>query len=361
MSVDRYEILVIGSGEAGKYLAWTLAKQGRRTALVERKMIGGSCPNVACLPSKNVIHAAKVASLAARATEFGLVGGPLATDMRGVQERKRKMVEALVQVHLGRYEAAGVDLIRGEARFVSAKTVSVSRTGAPARALAGDHVILSLGTRAAVPPVPGLAESMPMTHVEALELERLPEHLIVLGGGYVGLELAQGARRFGSRVTVIERGPRLAGREDPDVGDALLDLFRDEGIEVLLGSEARRVEGRSAEHLRVHVEGPSGERIVEGTDLLVAAGRTPNTDGIGLDQAGVGLEARGYVKVNERLETTAPVCGPWATAPAALSSRTRPSTTSASCATTSPAATARRRAGSSPSSCSPTRRWRASG
>ena len=308
--VDRYEVLVIGSGEAGKYLAWTLAKQGRRTALVERKMIGGSCPNVACLPSKNVIHGAKVASLAARAAEFGLVGGPLATDMRRVHERKRTMVESLVQVHVGRYEAAGVDLILGEARFVSPNTVSVSGVGAATRALAGDRVILSLGTRAAVPPVPGLAESQPMTHVEALDLERLPEHLIVLGGGYVGLELAQAARRFGSRVTVIERGAQLAGREDPDVGDALRELFQDEGIEVLLKSEVHRVEGRSAEHVRAHVEGPDGPRVVEGSDLLVAAGRTPNTDGIGLERAGVELDARGYVKVNERLETTAP--GVWA-------------------------------------------------
>jgi pyruvate/2-oxoglutarate dehydrogenase complex dihydrolipoamide dehydrogenase (E3) component len=308
--VDRYDVLVIGSGEAGKYLAWTLAKQGRRTALVERKMIGGSCPNVACLPSKNLIHAAKVASLAGRAAEFGLAGAPLATDMHRVWERKRKMVESLVEVHVGRYEAAGVDLILGEARFVSPKTVSVSRAGEGTRALAGDHVILSLGTRASVPPVPGLVESGPMTHVEALDLERVPEHLVVLGGGYVGLELSQAMRRFGSRVTVIERGARLAGREDPDVGDALLGLFRDEGVDVLLGSEIRRVEGRSAGHLRVDVAGPDGERVLDGTDLLVAAGRTPNTDGIGLERAGVELDARRYVKVNDRLETTAP--GVWA-------------------------------------------------
>ena len=307
---DRYEVLVIGSGEAGKYLAWTLAKQGRRTALVERKMIGGSCPNVACLPSKNVIHGAKVASLAGRAGEFGLVGAPLATDMRRVAERKRKMVEALVDVHLGRYDTSGVDLILGEARFVSPKTVRVSTAGADTRTLSGDRVILSLGTRAAVPPVPGMAESSPMTHVEALDLERVPGHLVVLGGGYVGLELSQAMRRFGARVTVIERGDRLAGREDPDVGEALLELFRDEGVEVLLGSEMRRVEGRSGESLRVQVEGPGGARVVEGTDLLVSAGRTPNTDGIGLDLAGVERDARGYVKVNPRLETTAP--GVWA-------------------------------------------------
>ncbi len=308
---DRYDVLVIGSGEAGKYLAWTLAKQGRRTALVERKMIGGSCPNVACLPSKNVIHAAKVASLAGtRAAEFGLAGGPLTTDMPRVAARKRKMVEALVDVHLGRFEKSGAELILGEARFVSPKTVRVSGGKAGTRTVSGDRVILSLGTRAAVPPVPGLAEASPMTHVEALDLERVPGHLIVLGGGYVGLELSQAMRRFGARVTVIDRGARLAGREDPEVGDALLDLFRDEGVDVFPGSEIRRVEGRSGQHLRVHVEGPSGGHVLEGTDLLVSAGRTPNTDGIGLDLAGVELDARGYVKVDERLATTAH--GVWA-------------------------------------------------
>jgi pyruvate/2-oxoglutarate dehydrogenase complex dihydrolipoamide dehydrogenase (E3) component len=308
--VERFDVLVIGSGEAGKYLAWTLAKEGRRTALVERKMIGGSCPNVACLPSKNVIHGAKVASLAARAAEFGLVGGRLTADMRRVTARKRKMVEALVEVHLGRYEKSGVDLVMGEARFVSPRTVSVTAAGSPSRTLGGERVILSMGTRAAIPPIPGLAESSPMTHVEALDLERAPEHLIVLGGGYVGLELSQALRRFGARVTVIERGRRLAGREDPDVGEALLDLFREEGVEVLLGSEMKRVDGRSGERVRVQAEGPDGTRMVDGTDLLVAAGRTPNTDGIGLDRAGVALDARGYVKVDARLATTAP--GVWA-------------------------------------------------
>ena len=209
---DRYEVLVVGSGEAGKYLAWTLAKQGRRAALVERKMIGGSCPNVACLPSKNVIHSAKVASLAGRAAEFGLVGEPLATDMRRVWESKRKMVEALVEVHVGRYEASGVDLVLGEARFVSPKTVSVSGGKSGARTLAAEKVILSLGTRASVPPVPGLVDAGPMTHVEALDLQRVPAHLIVLGGGYVGLELAQRARvREGRRAAGDER-PRACGR-----------------------------------------------------------------------------------------------------------------------------------------------------
>ena len=280
-AIDRYDVVVVGSGEAGKYLAWTLSKAGHRTALIERKMVGGSCPNVACLPSKNIIHSAKVASFAARASEFGLEVGSTATNMRGVQRRKRKMVDDLIKVHLGRYEASGVDLIMGEARFVAPKTVVVNLNDGGARTITGERVILSLGTRATIPEVPGLADARPMTHVEALDLERVPDHLIVVGGGYVGLELAQAVRRFGSRVTVIERGAQLAGREDPDVGAALLELFHDEGIQVLLGAEITRVEGRSGEQVRVSVESDNGGRVIEATDLLIAAGRTPNTQGIG--------------------------------------------------------------------------------
>ena len=309
-TTEHYDVLVIGSGEAGKYLAWTLSKEGHRTALVERQMVGGSCPNVACLPSKNIIHSAKVASFAAHAEAFGVHADPVRVSMAGVQRRKRQMVEALVDIHLARYEESGVDLIMGEARFVAATTVTVMLQDGTTRSLSGERVFLSVGTRAAIPDVPGLADARPMTHVEALDLDRLPDHLIVVGGGYVGLELAQAARRFGSQVTVIERNAQLARREDEDVGAALLDLFRDEGIDVLLEATASRVEGRSGEEIRVHVDTPQGRRVVAGTDLLIAAGRTPNTDGIGLDLAGVELDARGYVVVNDRLETSSP--GVWA-------------------------------------------------
>jgi pyruvate/2-oxoglutarate dehydrogenase complex dihydrolipoamide dehydrogenase (E3) component len=219
---DRYDVLVIGSGEAGKYLAWTLSTEGHRTAVVERKMVGGSCPNIACLPSKNIIHSAKVASFARRAAEFGVRSGAVETDMARVQHRKRMMVEDLIKVHRTRYEASGVELIMGEARFVAPKTVTVALHGGGSRQLAGERLILSVGTRATIPDVPGLRDARPMTHVEALELERVPDHLVVVGGGYVGLELAQAIRRFGSHVTVIERGTQLAGREDPDVGGGFI-------------------------------------------------------------------------------------------------------------------------------------------
>jgi pyruvate/2-oxoglutarate dehydrogenase complex dihydrolipoamide dehydrogenase (E3) component len=174
------------------------------------------------------------------------------------------------------------------------------------RRIVGERVFLDLGSHSAMPNVPRLTASNPMTHIEVLDLDRLPRHLIVIGGGYIGLELAQAVRRFGSNVTVIERGAQLADREDSDVGAALLDLFHDEGIEVLLGTQVSRVEGHSGQEVRVYGKDAHGERIVEGTDLLVSVGRTPNTKGIGLEQVGVELDGRGYIKVNDRLETTAP-------------------------------------------------------
>ena len=220
--VERFDVLVVGSGEAGKYLAWTMAAAGHRTAVIERRYIGGSCPNIACLPSKNLIHSAMVRSLANRAPEFGLETGSIGTDMQAVQRRKRTMVDDLIGVHARRYEAAGVELIMGNARFVGPRTVEVQREGGGARVIAGDRVFLNVGTRASLPELPGLAAAMPMTHVEALDLERVPEHLVVIGGGYIGLELTQAMRRFGAHVTVIERGAQLARREDPDIGAALL-------------------------------------------------------------------------------------------------------------------------------------------
>jgi pyruvate/2-oxoglutarate dehydrogenase complex dihydrolipoamide dehydrogenase (E3) component len=304
--IDRYEVLVIGSGEAGKYMAWTMAKAGHRTAVIERRLVGGSCPNIACLPSKNIIRSAKVASFAKRAEEFGLELGSFSVNMEGVQRRKRKMVEDLIQVHLDRYKASGAQLIMGSARFVAPRTVEVSLVGGGTRVIAGERVFLNLGTRATIPNIPELAASQPMTHVEALNLDRLPEHLVVVGGGYVGLELAQAMRRFGSRVTVIERDPQLVSREDSDVKAALLDLFRDEGIEVLLETQIHQVQGRSGQKIRVNCQNANGAKIIEATDVLVATGRTPNTQGIGLDQTGVELDGRGYIKVNDRLETTAP-------------------------------------------------------
>ena len=307
LDIERYENLVLGNGTAGKYLAWAMAKAGRRTAIVERKYLGGACPNIACLPSKNMIYSARVASLARRGPEFGIKMESLEVSMEGVQRRKRAMVEEQHQMHVKLNAESGAELIMGEGRFIAPKTIEVTLDGR-ARRICGDRVFLNLGSRARIPDAPGLAAARPMTHVEALDLDRLPEHLIVIGGGYTGLELSQAFRRFGSRVTVIEEGARLASHEDPDVGEALLDLFHDEGIEVLLETEVRQVEGRSGHEvkLRVYSKNTRAERVVEGSDILVATGRRANTDGIGLEQTGVELHKHGYIKVNERLQTTSP-------------------------------------------------------
>jgi pyruvate/2-oxoglutarate dehydrogenase complex dihydrolipoamide dehydrogenase (E3) component len=302
---ERYEILVIGSGEAGKHLTWTMAQAGRRTAVVERKYIGGSCPNIACLPSKNVIRSAKGNWFARHGTEYGVETGAVSTDMKGVLNRKRKMVEGEVQFHLDRFKATGAELIKGEARFVAPKTVEVQLHQGGRRMIVGDRVFLDLGSRSIIPDISGLAAAKPMTHIEALDLDRLPEHVIVLGGGYVGLELAQALRRFGSEVTLIERSRQIAAAEDPDVAQALLENFASEGIEVLVDTRVRDVEGLSGKKVRMVAENSHGGEMIEGTDLLVATGRTPNTQGIGLEAAGVELDARGYIQVNERLETSA--------------------------------------------------------
>lgn len=308
---EHYRNLILGSGESGKYLSWTLAKQGERTAVVERKWIGGSCPNIACLPSKNVIRSAKVASFMARATEFGIeMQQPAHVSMQGVRRRKRAMVDDQVRRHLTNYERTGVELILGEGRLTGPKTIEVKTREGETRVLTADRVFLNLGTHSAIPDIPGLAASKPMTHVEALELDRVPEHLIVLGGGYIGLELAQAMRRFGARVIVVERGPQLASREDPDVGLALLELFCEEGIQALLNAQPTSVSGISGESVEMKIAQDGKERILEASHILVASGRVPNTNGIGLPESGIELDSRGYIKVNERLETTVP--GVWA-------------------------------------------------
>jgi pyruvate/2-oxoglutarate dehydrogenase complex dihydrolipoamide dehydrogenase (E3) component len=303
---EHYEILVIGSGESGKWMTWTMAQAGHRTAVVERKYIGGSCPNIACLPSKNVIRSAKANWFARHGAEYGIQTGPVSTDMKGVFRRKRKMVEAEVQFHFDRFKATGAELFKGEARFVAPKTVEVNLADGGKQIISADRVFLDLGARAMIPNIPGLATAKPMTHVEALDLQRLPEHVIVLGGGYVGLELAQALRRFGAAVTLIERSRQIAAAEDPDVVQAILEDFTNEGIEVLLDTRVREVEGLSGRSVRVVVENSRGQQTIEGTDLLVATGRTPNTQGIGLEAAGIEFDARGYIKVDERLQTTAP-------------------------------------------------------
>ena len=307
---ERYDALVLGSGEGGKFIAWHLGRSGQRIAVVERRWIGGSCPNINCLPSKNEIWSAKVADLAHHAAHYGSMTGPVTTDMARVRTRKREMVQGLIERHLKAFKASGAELIMGSARFTSPKTLEVALNVGGTRVLTSERIFLNLGTHPAMPEIPGLLDAAPMTNIETLELDYLPAHLIVLGGSYVGLELGQAYRRFGSQVTVIEHGPQIMSREDPDVVAEMQRILSEEGIRFITAAEIAHVEGRSGKQIRIRLRSGAGEEIIEGSDMLVATGRVPNTAGIGLELAGVELDNRGYIKVNDRLETSAP--GIWA-------------------------------------------------
>jgi pyruvate/2-oxoglutarate dehydrogenase complex dihydrolipoamide dehydrogenase (E3) component len=258
------------------------------------------------MPSKNVISSAKVAQLARHGEHYGTVTNSAAVNMATVRRRKREMVERQISEHLQIYRTSGAELIMGSGRFVAPKTLEVKLNDGGTRVLAPDKVFLNVGTHAAIPNVPGLETARPLTHVEALELDYLPQHLIVIGGGYSGLEFAQAYRRFGSDVTIIESGPQLLAREDIDVSQEMRRILNDEGIQVLVEAEPRQVRGQSGDKVTLSANTPLGEKYIDGSNILVAAGRVPNTTGIGLKEAGVELDARGYIRVNDRLETSAP-------------------------------------------------------
>src|SRR5215467_8694000 len=308
--MEEYDLVVLGSGTGAKIAAWTTAERGERVALIERKYIGGSCHNIACLPSKNIIHSANVASYVRRSKEFGITIDGFRIDMSAVRERKRRMVSHSVDIHLEIFKKSGVELILGSGRFIGPRTLEVEQRDGTSRRLHADKVIISTGTRATLEAIQGLAEAEPLTHVEALELDEIPEHLIVIGGGYVGLELSQAMRRFGSKVSIIDRNDRVLHREDEDVSEGLRGLFEDEGIDILLNAQVKSVSGKSGQSVQVVIAQNGVEKTLKGSHLLVAAGRTPNTADIGLESTGVELNDRGYIKVNERLETTAQ--GVWA-------------------------------------------------
>jgi pyruvate/2-oxoglutarate dehydrogenase complex dihydrolipoamide dehydrogenase (E3) component len=307
---EEHDLVILGGGTGSTIAAWTFAKQGQRVAAIDRKYVGGSCPNIACLPSKNIIHSAKVAWYFRRSQEFGIAKRDFTVDMSAVRDRKRRMVSGWNNVYLDNYKKSGAEFILGSGRFIGPKTVETTLADGRTRQLRGVNVIINTGTRAAMQAFPGLAEAQPLTHIEALELDEVPGHLIVLGGGYIGLELSQAMRRFGSKVTIIDRNDRLMHREDDDVTEALQKLFEAEGIDLLLNATVRKISGKTGQSVKMVIERSGAEKTLEASHLLVAAGRSPNTDGLGLELAGVEVDDRGYIKVNEQLQTTAP--GIWA-------------------------------------------------
>ncbi|MBC8740321.1 mercuric reductase [Paraburkholderia sp. UCT31] len=301
-NVEHYEYVFLGGGKGGKTLAMELAQAGKRVALIERGMIGGSCINVACIPTKALIQNARIAHVRNPQLRDGEVVDRPTTNMSQVARNVRSVVDGMVDINLKAFIASGMALVLGTGRFIAPRTIEVRMNEGGERVIQGEHVFINTGTTAAVPDVPGLRDAQPLTHVEALQLESLPEHLIVIGGGYIGLEMAQAFRRLGSKVTLIHEAPRVAMREDEDVTSAIEAALAEEGIDIRVGAKPARVSGLSGH--AVTLELANGEQV-SGSHVLVAAGRTPVCRGLGLDAAGVELDARGFIKVDERLATSA--------------------------------------------------------
>jgi len=302
-TIEQFEYVFLGGGKGGKTLAMELAKSGKRVAVVEEGMIGGSCINVACIPSKALIQTARIMHAVQSADILKGAAPDAKVDMTQVHRRVREVVDGMVDINAKAFEASGFDLILGTGHFVGPRRIQVATNDGRERVVEGVHVFINTGTYAAVPDIPGLRDAAPMTHVEALELDSLPEHLIVIGGGYIGLEMAQAFRRLGSKVTIVQEASRVAMREDADVTDAIESVLTNEGIDVRVSVKPLQVSGRSGQSVTVELN--DGSRIT-GTHLLVATGRVPRTAGIGLDLAGVALDERGFIKVDERLATSAP-------------------------------------------------------
>ena len=300
----HYDAIVIGSGQAGTPLARALAGAGRRTALIESTHVGGTCVNEGCTPTKTMVASARVAYLARRGADYGVRTGDISVDMVRVRERKRAIVDKFRGgSERGLAKIERLELVRGEARFIGPHEIEVAEESGGNRSLSGDQIFLNVGARPTKPPLPGLDAVPYLDSTSIMELDEAPEHLLILGGGYIGIEFGQMFRRFGSRVSLVQRGMHLLAREDPDVAEAVEGILRDDGIDVLLNCEARRVERRAdgAIHLRAREGGV--ERSVHGTHLLVATGRTPNTDRLNLKAAGIEHDHQGSIRVNDRLET----------------------------------------------------------
>jgi len=306
--VSSYDAIVIGTGQAGKPLARSLAQSGQRTAIIERDdKIGGSCIVYGCTPTKTMVASARVAHLAGRAADYGVRVGEVSLDLARVRERKRAIVDMFSGSSRKAIEREdNLELIQGEARFVAPGRIAVGDE----LELRSEQIFINTGTRPTVPDVPGLADIPFLTSGSVMELDAVPEHLLVIGGGYIGLEFGQMFRRFGSRVTIVQRGPRLLPREDEDVSLAVLDILTEDGVEVLLSSTVSSVARDGEGATRASIAGPSGEVARVVSEVLVAAGRTPNSDALRPGAAGLDVDARGFIPVNTRLETNVP--GIWA-------------------------------------------------
>jgi len=306
MDETVYDAIVIGAGQAGYPLSVALAEAGWKTALIEREHLGGTCVNRGCTPTKTMVASARVAYLARRSQAYGVVAGnPVTVEMAAVRARKQTVVDRF-RNGIGQTVAGteGLDLLTGEGRFVGPRAIAVHGEGGITHRLSARIIVLNTGARPGRPALDGIDRVPVLDSTSIMELDDVPDHLLVLGGGYIGLEFGQMFRRFGSRVTVVQRGSGLLAREDKDVADAVADILRDDGIDILLETEAVRVDRGLTGRLHLVVRTPAGERTLTGSHLLAAVGRVPNTDRLDLAAAGIETDKRGFIRVNDTLETS---------------------------------------------------------
>jgi len=302
---QQYDAIVVGSGQAGTPLSTALAQAGMRTALVERKHVGGTCINEGCTPTKTMVASGRVAYLARRAADYGVHTGAISIDLQRVRQRKRDIVDSFRNGNQSRIEkTANLELIFGEASFNGPKMIAVRTQEGGQRALSANYIFINAGTRASRPKLDGLDSVPALDNISIMELDAVPGHLLVLGGGYIGLEFGQLFRRFGSRVTIIQSAGQLLTREDPDIAEEVAKILRQDGVEIVLNAKATRV-GHADGEIRLEVQQQGRATTLAGSHLLVATGRVPNSDTLNLEAAGIQTDARGFIRVNDRLETTA--------------------------------------------------------
>jgi pyruvate/2-oxoglutarate dehydrogenase complex dihydrolipoamide dehydrogenase (E3) component len=302
---EKYDAIIIGSGQAGTPLSTALAGAGMRTALIERSHVGGTCINEGCTPTKTMVASGRVAYLARRAADYGVNVGPISIDLQKVRQRKRDIVDSFRNgSQKGIERAKGLDLIFGEASFSAPKIVTVRLKGGGERSLSADKIFINAGTRASTPNLDGLDRVPYLDNISIMELDAVPEHLLVLGGGYIGLEFGQMFRRFGSSVTIVQHGSQLLTREDGDVAEEVRKILGEDGIEMFLNAKATRVD-KADGNIRLQVEVAGYSKTIAGSHLLIATGRIPNSDTLNLPAAGVQTDKRGFIQVNDRLETSA--------------------------------------------------------
>jgi pyruvate/2-oxoglutarate dehydrogenase complex dihydrolipoamide dehydrogenase (E3) component len=303
-SIYQYDAVIIGAGQAGIPLARGLAQAGWRTALVEREHVGGTCYNEGCTPTKTMIASARVAYLARRAGDFGVRTGAVRVDMAAVRQRKRDLVDSWRIGSERRLSTTdNLDLLMAEASFVGPKELALRPSKGESYSVEAERVFINTGARPAVPSLPGLAEVPFFTSTTIMEVDRLPEHLLILGGGYIAVEFGQMFRRFGSEVTIVQRRDTLLPREDPDVAGAIAAILEEDGVKLVFGADARSVAGGTSGGVSLELVTASGALSLTGSHLLVATGRTPNTEVLNLRAAGLEADRGGYIPANERLET----------------------------------------------------------